>query len=42
VVLTQRDVEAKDLVTGQVIAIIYADAGKEGTVLLSAVAEPAK
>ena len=42
VVLTQRDVEAKDLVTGQAIAIIYADAGKEGIILLSAVAEPAK
>jgi hypothetical protein len=42
VVLTQRDVEAKDLVTGQVVAIIYAEAGKEGIILLSAVAEPAK
>jgi hypothetical protein len=41
VVLTQRDVEAKDLVAGQVVAVIYAEAGKDGPVLLSAVAQPA-
>jgi len=41
VVFAQRDAEAKDLAAGQVIAVIYAEAGKEGPVLLSAVAEPA-
>ena len=41
VILTQRDADAKDLVAGQAIAIIYADAGKDGPVLLSAVAQPA-
>lgn len=41
VILTQRDADVKDLVAGQVIAIIYAEAGKDGLVLLSAVAQPA-
>ncbi|HEV3439172.1 MAG TPA: hypothetical protein VG122_17530 [Gemmata sp.] len=41
VILTQRDAETKDLVAGQSIAIIYAEAGKDGPVLLSAVAQPA-
>ena len=40
-ILTQRDADAKDLVAGQVIAIIYAEGGKDGPVLLSAVAQPA-
>jgi hypothetical protein len=39
VVLTQREAEAKDLTSGQVVAVIYADAGKDGPVLLSAVAQ---
>jgi hypothetical protein len=39
VVFTQRDGEAKDLVAGQEIAVIYAEAGKEGPVLLSAVVQ---
>jgi hypothetical protein len=41
VVLTQREIDAKDLVAGQVVAIVYAEVGKEGTVLLTAVAHPA-
>jgi hypothetical protein len=41
VVLTQREIEAKDLVTGQLVAVVYAEAGKDGPVLLSAVAHPA-
>jgi hypothetical protein len=41
IVLTQRDADAKDLVSGQAIAIIYSEAGKDGIVLLSAVAQPA-
>ena len=41
VVMTQREAEAKDLVAGQSIAVIYAEAGKDGPVLLSAVAHPA-
>jgi hypothetical protein len=41
VILTQRDADAKDLVSGQSIAIIYSEAGKDGLVLLSAVAQPA-
>ena len=41
VVLTQREVEAKDLVAGQVVAVIYAEAGSDGMVLLSAVAQAA-
>ncbi len=41
VVLTQREVEAKDLVPGQAIAVIYTESGKDGPVLLSAVAHPA-
>jgi hypothetical protein len=41
IILTQRDAETKDLVAGQSIAIIYAEAGKDGPVLLSAVAQPA-
>ncbi|MDB5306598.1 MAG: hypothetical protein JWO38_800 [Gemmataceae bacterium] len=40
VVLTQRETEAKDLVPGQPVAVIYAEAGKDGPVLLSAVAQP--
>jgi hypothetical protein len=40
-VLTQRDAEAKDLEAGQLIAVIYAEAGKDGSVLLSAVVQPA-
>jgi hypothetical protein len=41
VVLTQREAGAKDLVPGQAVAVIYAEAGKDGAVLLSAVAHPA-
>lgn len=41
VVLTQREVEAKDLVAGQAVAVVFAEAGKEGAVLLTAVAHPA-
>jgi hypothetical protein len=41
VVLTQREVDAKDLVNGQAVAIVYAEMGKDGTVLLTAVAHPA-
>lgn len=41
VVLTQREVEAKDLVAGQQVAVVYAEAGKDGAVLLAAVAHPA-
>ncbi len=41
VVLTQREIEAKDLVAGQPVAVLYAEAGKDGAVLLSAVAHPA-
>jgi hypothetical protein len=41
VVLTQRDAEAKDLVPGQMVAVVFAEAGKDGTVLLTAVAHPA-
>jgi hypothetical protein len=40
-VLTQREIEVKDLVAGQQVAVVYADAGKEGIVLLTAVAHPA-
>jgi hypothetical protein len=40
-VLTQRDADAKDLTAGQAVAVIYADAGADGPVLLSAVAQPA-
>jgi hypothetical protein len=40
-VLTQRDVEPKDLESGQAIAVIYAEAGKDGPVLLTAVVQPA-
>lgn len=40
VVLTQRDAEPKDLVPGQAVVAIYAEAGKDGPVLLSAVAQP--
>lgn len=38
-VLTQRDADAKDLAAGQHVAVIYADAGKDGPVLLSAVVQ---
>ncbi len=41
VVLTQREVAAQDLVPGKAVAVIYADTGKDGVVLLSAVAQPA-
>ncbi len=41
IVLTQREVEAKDLVPGQTIAVIYSEPGKEGPILLTAVAHPA-
>jgi hypothetical protein len=41
VILTQREVDAKDLVAGQVIAVVYAETGKDGSVLLTAVAHPA-
>ena len=41
VVMTQREAEVKDLVAGQSVAVIYAEAGKDGPVLLSAVAHPA-
>jgi hypothetical protein len=40
VILTQRDADAKDLVKGQTVAVIYAEAGKD-SVLLSAVAHAA-
>lgn len=40
VVLTQKEGEAKDLAVGQSVAVIYAEAGKDGAVLLSAVAHP--
>ena len=40
VVLPQREIEAKDLVQGQAIAVIYTESGKDGPVLLSAVAHP--
>jgi microcompartment protein CcmK/EutM len=39
-VLTQREAAAADLVAGQAVAIIYAEAGKDGAVLLSAVGHP--
>ena len=41
VVLTQREAAAQDLAPGQAVAVIYAEAGKDGAVLLSAVAHPA-
>jgi hypothetical protein len=41
VILTQREVDAKDLAAGQSITVIYAEAGKDGPVLLTAVAQPA-
>jgi hypothetical protein len=40
-VLTQREAEAKDLVPGQAVAVVYAEGGKDGAVLLTAVAHPA-
>ena len=40
VVLAQRDAEAADLAAGQAVAVIYADAGDGGPVVLSAVAQP--
>jgi hypothetical protein len=40
VVLTQREIEAKDLVVGQQVAVVYAESGKDGTTLLTAVAHP--
>ena len=41
VVLTQQEGAAQDLAPGQPVAVIYAEAGKDGAVLLSAVAHPA-
>lgn len=41
VVLTQREAAAQDLAPGQTVAVIYSEAGKDGNVLLSAVAQPA-
>jgi hypothetical protein len=41
VVLTQREAAAQDLAPGQAVAVIYAEASKDGAVLLSAVAHPA-
>jgi hypothetical protein len=41
VVLTQREAETKDLVPGQQVAVVFAEAGKGGAVLLTAVAHPA-
>ena len=41
VILTQREIDAKDLVAGQPVAVVYAEAGKDGAVLLTAVAHPA-
>jgi len=41
VVFTQREAAAQDLAPGQAVAVIYAEAGKDGAVLLSAVAHPA-
>src|SRR5581483_6602780 len=38
-VLTQRDADPKELAAGQPVAVIYADAGKDGLVLLSAVVQ---
>ncbi len=38
VVLPQREIEGKDLVSGQSIAVIYSEAGKDGLVLLTAIA----
>jgi hypothetical protein len=40
VVLTQREAAAADLTPGQPVAVIYSEAGKDGAVLLSAVAHP--
>lgn len=42
VVLTQRDADPKELAAGQAVAVIYADGGKDGPVLLSAVVQAAK
>ena len=39
-VLTQREAGAADLATGQAVAVIYAEGGPDGPVLLSAVAHP--
>ena len=41
-VLTQRDADPKELTAGQAVAVIYAEAGKDGPVLLSAVVQAAK
>ena len=40
-VLTQREAGAKELVAGQQVAVVFAEAGKDGLVLLSAIAHPA-
>src|SRR3954465_10807067 len=41
VVLTQREMDAKDLVTGQQVAVVYAEAGKDRPALLTAARHPA-
>lgn len=41
VVLTQREAAAHDLTKDQPVAVIYAEVGKDGAVLLAAVAQPA-
>jgi hypothetical protein len=41
-VLTQREASPADLVAGQVVAVIYAEGGADGPVLLSAVVQSAK
>jgi len=42
VILTQRDADVKDLSSGQIIAVIYTESGKDGPVLLSAVVQAVK
>ena len=41
-VLGQREADVKDLIAGQTVAVVYAEAGKDDPVLLTAVAHPAK
>lgn len=41
VVMTQREAAAQELVPGQAVAVIYTEVGKDGAVLLTAVAHPA-
>lgn len=40
-IFTQRDGDAKELNSGDAVAVIYAEAGADGPVLLSAVVHPA-